>query len=197
VQAIRVGTVQTVADRILPERHKSQDVLQLVQSWFELYRRTVKPVADENAFWRAAFMDRNLQIHWMAKRIRPLGTPRLTDIKNWWRAWNRTNDYHDLDFDRKAGGTTRGSFHFMALRMNAEKERFFVSTQGVPGMGPSDVQIGDEIYAVKGCRALVVMRWVERDGTYVMVVVGLCFVDRWMYGRAMQGRCEWETLMLY
>jgi hypothetical protein len=85
----------------------------------------------------------------------------------------------------------------MALRMNAERERFFVTTQGVPGMGPSDVQVGDEIYAVKGSRALVVLRWVEREGTYVMVVVGLCFVDRWMYGRAMQGRCEWETLMLY
>ncbi|ORY01567.1 heterokaryon incompatibility protein-domain-containing protein [Clohesyomyces aquaticus] len=197
VQAIRVGTVQGVAERILPYRHGAPDVLRVVNDWLEFYRSTAQPVVDEDAFWRAAFMDRNVQQHWMAKRVRPLGTPRLNDAKSWWRAWNHTNDSRDLSFDRKAGGKTRGSFHYRALEMNAENEKFFVSTQGLPGMGSPDIQAGDEIYAIKGCKSLVLLRWVERKGSYVWVVVGLCFVDRWMYGRAIQGKCEWETLLLY
>jgi hypothetical protein len=197
VQAIRVGTVQTCTERILPDSHTERDVYRVVKEWLELYRSTARPIVEENAFWRAVFMDRNVQRHWMAKRDRPLGTPRLQDIKDWWRAWSRTNDRRDLTVDRKAGGTTRGYFHYRALELNVQKTKFFMSTQGLPGMGPYDVQPGDEIYALKGCKALVLVRWTERDELYVMMVVGLCFVDKWMYGRALQGKTEWETLELY
>lgn len=198
VVALRVATVQACAERILPDSYIPPDVLRVVNDWLEFYRRNVHPVVDYDAFWRTAFMDRNVQVHWMAKRVRPLGAPRLNDIKDWWRAWNRTNDHRDLGFDRKAGGTSRGYFHYRALKMNVERAKLFLTTQGLPGMGPPDVKVGDEIYALHGCRSLVVMRRVKRDNLYVLVVVGLCFVDKWMYGRALQGaRGDWQTLLLY
>jgi hypothetical protein len=197
VQAKRVATIQNCAERILPYSYIDEDVHRLVKEWLELYRSTALPVPEENAFWRAVFMDRNVQKDWMTKRYRLLGTPRLNDIKNWWRVWSRTNDRQDLTFDRKAVGTIRGQFHYKALQLNVQKTKFFVSSQGLPGMGPHDAQPGDEIYALKGCKALVVLRSMERNEVSVMTVVGLCFIDRWMYGRALQIRDKWEKLELY
>lgn len=81
--------------------------------------------------------------------------------------------------------------------MNAEQTKFFVTSQGLPGMGPRDVQSGDEIYAIAGCKSLVVLRPSLGKGQQQPTVVGLCFVDRWMYGRALQREAVWKTMTLY
>lgn len=142
-------------------------------------------------------MDRNVQRHWLERRKGPLSTVRLKDIKEWWAAWNSTRDHRDLSVDRKAGGTVRGRFHYKELRMNAEKLKFFVTSQGLPGMGPHDVQASDDIYAIAGCQALVVLRPSSMGDIERPTVVGLCFVDRWMYGRATQGGAVWKAMQVY
>ena len=111
--------------------------------------------------------------------------------------WCETGDPCDLNNDRKADGTQKGVFHYRAVQRNAEKTRFFVASQNLPGMGPFDVAVGDEVYALKGCKALVVLRKEEGAGREGYLVVGLCFVDRWMYGRALKGRATWETVQLF
>lgn len=196
VKAIRVSTVQACAERILPLCHTSEDLCVLVNAWLTLYRDNANPF-DSDAFWRAALMDRNVQRHWLHEHSGPLSTNGLKDVKRWWIAWNGTGDHRDLTVDRKAGGTKRGRFHYKELQMNAEKTRFFVTSQGLPGMGPHDMQPGDEIYAVAGCRALVILRPSLEKDVQRPTVVGLCFVDRWMYGRATQGGAAWRTMKLY
>lgn len=81
--------------------------------------------------------------------------------------------------------------------MNAEKVRFFITSQNLPGMDPHDMRPDDEIYALAGCKDLVVLRASPRKTKQELTVVGLCFVDRWMYGRALQGRAVWKTVDPY
>ena len=196
VKAIHVGSVHACAERILPPSHTPEDVRKLVNSWLALYRETVS-LFDGDAFWRATFMDRNVQTHWLAKKRGPLSSVRIREVKEWWTAWNRTGNHHDLTFDRKAGGNMRGKFHYKELQMNAEKTRFFVTSQELPGMGPHDMQPGDEVYAIAGSKALVVLRPLFEGNIDKLTVVGLCFVDRWMYGRATQGRTLWKSMKIY
>lgn len=196
VKAIYISSVQVCAEHTLPASNTPEDARKLVNEWLALYRDTVCPF-DADAFWRATFMDRNVQRHWLERRKGPLSTVRLKDIKEWWAAWNSTRDHRDLSFDRKAGGTVRGRFHYKELRMNAEKLKFFVTSQGLPGMGPHDVQASDDIYAIAGCQALVVLRTSSMGDIERPTVVGLCFVDRWMYGRATQGGAVWKAMQVY
>lgn len=200
VKAICVGTVLACAERVPPDAFKSRDisstVLKFVRDWRELYHDHVQP-ADEDAFWRAAFMDRDVQRDRMARRTNPLIPWRVKAIMKWWRNWNRTGDRQDLDVDRKAGGSNRGNFHYRALELNVEKARFFITTQGIPGMGPHDIQPSDKVYVLAGCKSLAVLRQGSRNGTDCVTFVGLCFLDGWMYGRATQGSPAWETLRLY
>jgi hypothetical protein len=187
VKAIRVGTVLSCAGRIPPHAFKSRDIssmiLKFVKDWRELYRDHVQP-ADEDAFWRAAFMDRDVQRDWKAPRTKSLIPRRINAIIKWWRNWNQTGDVRDLDVDRKAGGLNRGNYHYRALELNVEKATFFVTTQGIPGMGPHDIQISDKVYVLAGCKSLAVVRQKSRNETDCLKFVGLCFLDGWMYGRA-------------
>ncbi|KAH7094266.1 heterokaryon incompatibility protein-domain-containing protein [Paraphoma chrysanthemicola] len=80
VKGVRVASVQNVAERILPSNYGPPDLLRLVQEWRALHSEVVRP-PDDDAFWRAVFMDANVQRHWMSKRDRPLASPRLEDIK--------------------------------------------------------------------------------------------------------------------
>ncbi len=169
-------------------------IFKTVKEWYKLFGDN-SPNSNNDAFWRTVFMDRNVQIHWMHKRIRPIGQPRLQDIKTWWSAWTRTGDYHDPTMDRKSGGVFHGTYHYRALELNIEKATFFVTAAGEPAMGPRDVQPGDEVYALSGCRGLAVLRKSSVNGLDCFKFVGLSFVDGWMYGRAVQ-RPTWETLLL-
>jgi hypothetical protein len=200
VKAIRVGTVLACAGRIPPHAFNSRDIsstiLKFVKDWRELYHDHVQP-ADEHAFWRAAFMDRDVQRHWRAPRTNSLIPRRVNAIMEWWRNWNQTGDFRDLDVDRKAGGLNRGNFHYRALGLNVEKAKFFVTTQGIPGMGPHDIQPSDKVYVLAGCKSLAVVRQGSGNGTDCLTFVGLCFLDGWMYVRATQGSPAWETLQLY
>ncbi|KAJ8119134.1 hypothetical protein OPT61_g13 [Boeremia exigua] len=193
IKAIHVSSVQACARSILSTLCTPEDVRKLVNQQLSLYHGAALP-HDADAFWRAVFMDRNVQTHWLAKKRGPLSSTRVNEIKQWWAAWNKTGDHRDLTFDRKAGGASRGGYHYKELQMNVEKTMFFVTSQGLPGMGPHDVQAGDEIYAVAGCKALVVLRPSSDERP---TVVGLCFVDRWMYGRATQGGAEWKAMDIY
>ena len=87
--------------------------------------------------------------------------------------------------NRRAGSIKYGTFHHKELRMNAEQTKFFVTSQGLPGMGPHNVQSGDEIYALAGCKSLFVLRPSLGNNPQRPTVVELCFVDCWMYGRAL------------
>lgn len=193
IKVIHVSSIQACATTTLPASHSPKDMQELVEEWLVLYRANAVPL-DVDAFWRAVFMDRNVQMHWLSKKRGPLSSTRVDEIKQWWAAWSRTGDHRDLTLDRKAGGTSRGRFHYKELQMNAERTRFFVTAQGLPGMGPHDTEAGDEIFAVAGCKALIVLRpYPEHSCT----LVGLCFVDRWMYGRAMQGGAGWRTMSIH
>ncbi|KAJ4398108.1 hypothetical protein N0V91_010456 [Didymella pomorum] len=196
VRAIHVSSVQACAKRTLPLSNAPEGLRRLVTHWLALYQSFVNPF-DYDAFWRACFMDRNVQTHWLSRRRGPLNAVRLQDIKDWWIAWNETHDHHDLTFDRRAGSTKHGRFHHKELCMNAEQTKFFVTSQGLPGMGPHDMQSGDEIYALAGCKSLVVLRLSFEKDLQQSTVVGLCFVDRWMYGRVLQGGAVWKTMEIY
>jgi hypothetical protein len=196
IRAMHVSSVQACAERTLPLSNTPEDLRRLVSDWLGLYQKLANPF-DRDAFWRAFFMDRNVQTHWLSLRRGLLKADRLQDIKDWWTAWNDTYDHHDLTFDRRAGSTKHGRFHHKELRMNAEQTKFFVTLQGLPGMGSHDMQSGDEIYALAGCKSLVILRPSLEKDLEQLTVVGLCFVDRWMYGRALQGGAVWKTVALY
>lgn len=63
-------------------------------------------------------------------------------------------------------------------------------------MGPHDVEVADEIYILAGCPAPAVIRRAVVDEKEVRLFVGLCFLDWWMYGKAIRENLPWETLML-
>ena len=134
---------------------------------------------------------------WQTIRREPLKSQRIMKVKDWRKAWSMTRDHRDLALDRKAGGTKRGVFHYKELQRNAEKARIFVTSQGLPGMGPHDMQSGDEIYALARCKALVVLCPSPQKGEQRLTVVGLCFVDHWMYERALQGGAAWKKIDPY
>lgn len=196
VKAIYVSSVQTCAEQRLPLTQTPEDLRKLASTWLTLYRAIAHPF-DDDAFWRACFKDKNVQTDWQSIRKGPLHAQRLAEIKDWWKAWNETRDHRDLSLDRKAGGNRRGIFHYRELQRNTEKAGFFVTSQGLPGMGPYDMQPGDEIYALSGCKSLVVLRFLREKDVQRPTVVGLCFVDRWMYGRALQRGAVWKTMELY
>lgn len=196
VDAIRVASVKAVTERILPRNYDSTDLLHLVREWRETYKTNVG-LPEWNAFWRAVFMDANVQVHYMSRRRQSLSDARLQEIRKWYDSWSSSNDRRDLSFDRKSGGIERGCFHYRAVQRNADKTRFFMTSQDLPGMGPFDMAVGDEVYALKGCKALAVLRLTVKKGESGFLVVGLCFVDRWMYGRAAQGRARWEQVRLF
>ncbi|KAF3048480.1 hypothetical protein E8E11_009180 [Didymella keratinophila] len=196
VRALQVSSVQACAEGLLSLSNTPEDLRCLVNDWLTLYRKLANQF-DRDTFWRACFMDRNVQTHWLSRRRGPLNAARLQEIKDWWTAWNETHNHHDLTFDRRAGSIKRGRFHHKELRMNAEQTRSFVTSQGLPNMGPRDMRSGDDIYALAGCKALVVLRPISEEYRRGPTVVGLCFVDRWMYGRALQGKAVWRTMNLY
>ena len=68
--------------------------------------------------------------------------------------------------------------------------------QRLSGIGPHEMQLGDEAYAITGCKALVVLHSSLKSELERPTVVGLCFVDRWMYGRTTQGKVLWKTMQI-
>jgi hypothetical protein len=199
VKAIRVGTVFASGEQIpldlLIRRGSEALILKHVKDWRRLYNRKIHST-NEDAFWRAVFMDRDLERDRMHVRTDPLYGIRLAAIKEWFQSWDQTGDNRDLDVDRKAGGLTRGNYHFWALNMNVEKTKFFMLADDTPGMGPHDVQAEDEVYVLAGCKSPAVLRKGEWNGMDCFKFVGLCFVDAWMYGRATQDSLGWETLRI-
>ena len=196
IKAIHVSSIQACAKRSLPSPHTVEDVRKLVNQWMNLYQDTVCTL-DADAFWRTVFMDRNIQTHWLLKRVRPLAAVRVREIKQWWTTWENTSDHRDLTDDRKERDGSKGKYHYKELQMNVERTNFFVTSQGLPGMGPHEMKPGDEVYAIAGCKALVVLRPPSDEQSQGPTVVGLCFVDRWMYGRALQGRAIWKAIKIY
>ncbi|KAF2795034.1 hypothetical protein K505DRAFT_324342 [Melanomma pulvis-pyrius CBS 109.77] len=200
IKARRVGTVFVPGEQLSSHSIRGQGqeeaVLQCVKEWHELYHDNIQPTNDD-AFWRAVFMDRDIWRHWMHKRTNPLYKSRITGVSKWFHNWRQTGDERDLDTDKKAGGSTRGDYSYRALEMNVTKTKFFIMADGVPGMGPHEIQAEDEVFAVAGCKSLAVLRRGKWNGMDCFTFVGLCFVDGWMYGRATLGHPNWETLLLY
>ena len=200
VKAIRLGKVFSPGERIPLEFYeinmRGKAVLDYVERWRKLYHESLDDFNNEDSFWRTVFMDRDCRRHWSHIRKFPLHGNRLTDIQEWFQNWKQTGDARDLDTDRKAGGFTYEFEHYLALALNSTKATFFVMDDGVPGMGPHEVQAGDEVYVIAGCKALAILRREKRDEMDFLTLVGLCFVDGWMYGRAVEGDPIWETLQL-
>jgi len=198
IKMIQIGTVRACAIRVSQDELESSRgcnvVLSHVSEWQRLYKDCADP-PDYDKFWRAAFMDRDIWRNWLHER-KPLPWDRLADIKEWWRSWSETGDNRDLSVDRQAGDGSRGDYHYRALKLNAEKDRFFCIAKREPGLGPHDLQPTDEVYVLAGCRAPAVLRRVKRDGKDAFLFVGLCFVDGWMYGEATLGRPKWQTMTL-
>jgi hypothetical protein len=153
-------------------------------------------------FWRAAFMDRDIWRHWLHKR-HPLSARRMRDVEEWWNKWDRSKDERDLTSDTQRDDGQPGDYHYRALKMNMEKHRFFMTKKSVPGMGPHTMEVGDEIHMIQGCPAPTVLRRGKKkdsEGVEVEVVVfvGLCFVDLWMYGYVMRtAEPDWKTLEIH
>ncbi|PMD60443.1 HET-domain-containing protein [Hyaloscypha bicolor E] len=195
IKAIPIGTVGACARRVSHDRLHSNMVLSHISEWQRLYEDYTDPL-NTDRFWRAAFMDRDIQRDWLHKR-KQLPRRRLDDINRWWRSWNETGESQDLDLDKQAGDGSRGNYHYRALKLNAEKHRFFCTAKCEPALGPHDVQPFDEVYVLAGCQAPAILRRVMRDGKAAFLFVGLCFVDGWMYGEATFGQPEWQTAILY
>jgi hypothetical protein len=199
VQARRVGTVFARGASIPPDAFEDPDppgrIVSLIQDWHALYHK-LAPSPDENAFWRTTFMDRDPQRHWMHKREKSLPARSVAEIRKWWKHWEQTGDRRDLDANRNAGDGSRGAFQYRALSLAVEKTTLFITIEGLPGMGPHDLEPLDELYVLRGCKSLAVLRRGSAAEAYSLKFVGLCFVDTWMYGRATQGNPVWETLEL-
>ncbi|XTI82840.1 HET-domain-containing protein [Cenococcum geophilum] len=199
IKMIPIGTVHACARRVsqdeLNSNRTSNVVLSHVSEWQRLYKDCADP-PDNDKFWRAAFMDRDIWRYWLHER-KPLPWQRLADIKQWWRSWSETGDNRDLTVDKQAGDGSHGDYHYRALKLNAKNHRFFCTAKGEPGLGPHFMQPSDEVCVLAGCRAPAVLRRVMRDGKDAFLFVGLCFVDGWMYGEATLGRPKWQTVTLH
>lgn len=200
IKAVWVGTVSTLGEPMIVNSREgslsANTALEYVSHCRQLYRSKAQP-ANEDAFWRAIFMDRDIRRHWLHQRTQPLYGNRLADIEEWFHSWVRTRDNRDLNVDRKAGGLTRGSYHYNELARNLSMWSFFLIGDGFPAMGPHDVKADDNVYVVAGCNSPVVLRKKGKNGMGCFELVGLCFVDGWMYGRAMQGNSAWENVSIY
>ncbi|KAH8732040.1 heterokaryon incompatibility protein-domain-containing protein [Phaeosphaeriaceae sp. PMI808] len=200
VKGQRMGRVSACGDSaplsVLQGSGASENARKLLVDWKKLYDERA-PYPDDNAFWRTIFMDTDIWIHYMSPRRGILKQQRVDAIKSWWRNWNRTKDEHDLELDEKTGLKERGRYHYRALKRNLDPAKFFVTSKGVPGMGPHDMEPSDEIYLLAGCRALAVLREVEIDGKKCLTFVGLCFLDKQMHGSAVQGESNWQSLELF
>ncbi|KAK8108846.1 hypothetical protein PG984_014647 [Apiospora sp. TS-2023a] len=185
------------------ERDEAQLTLDLVTEWKVLHetRRGNPPssgIADEDSFWRTAFMDRDIWRYWLHKRrpLPPSQTARQPGLQ--------------------PGAVGRGTYHYRALTLNIEKCRFFCTDGGEPGLGPHDVAPGDEVFVLAGCRSPAVLRPISKDNgdeeqrgpeteesegiekdTKKYQFVGLCFVDGWMYGKAESRQIPRQSLELY
>ena len=151
VKATPIGTVGVCARRVSHDRLNSNMVLSHISEWQRLYEDYTDPL-NTDRFWRAAFMDRDIQRDWLHNR-KQLPRRRLDDINRWWRSCNETGDSRDIDLDKQAGDGSRGNYHYRALKLNAEKHRFFCTAKGEPAFGPHDVRRSDEVYVLAGCKA--------------------------------------------
>jgi hypothetical protein len=193
--AIFIGTLDICAPQVFKDDLIPDRLITHVSEWWRIYHSCAQP-ANADKFWRAAFMDRNIQRYWLHNR-RPLPGKNLSSIKKWWLAWKKTGDECDLDEDSQSRDGSPGDYHYRALKMNAQKQRFFCTAKREPGLGPHDLAPTDLIYVLGGCSAPAVLRRSKRGGRDSFVFVGLCFVDGWMYGEATFGKPKWQTLEVY
>lgn len=63
------------------------------------------------------------------------------------------------------------------------QRNFFVSEDGVPGMGPREMRRGDKICILPGCRVPVILREAPGHWEYI----GCCYLDGFMEGEGMIG----------
>ncbi|KAG0650479.1 Heterokaryon incompatibility protein [Hyphodiscus hymeniophilus] len=204
VKAIPIGTVHACANRLsdyeedlLDTPHGSSIILKHISEWQRLYTETAGSFDFDDKFWRTMFMDRHIRRYYMHERV-PLPPSRLHDIRDWWENWSKTGDRRDTYIPEQYDDDTVGDFHYRAVKLNFEKHRFFCSVGGEPGTGPMETQAFDEIFVLQGCSAPAILRrQVRNDGKDGFSLVGLCFIDGWMYGKAARGRVDWKTLTLY
>ena len=143
-------------------------------------------------------MDRYIRQYWLHQR-KPLPRRGLDDVQAWFDNYSRTGDPRDLDEDTHHfrptdDGIKWGTYHYRAVKLNVQSCRFFTTTAGVPGMGPHEVQVADELFVFAGSKAPAVLRRARRDREDVYLFVGLCFLDGNMYGEALQRGVRWQHI---
>lgn len=105
----------------------------------------------------------------------------------------------------KAFQTTVGDSFTAAQRILSKlsaasaNRSFFCTQEGDPGVSEGEVQNGDEVFVVQGSPVpLVLRRQGASDGVpgSEFKLVGHCYLDGWMYGRAVIEGKPWEDIVL-
>ena len=196
-EAISLGTIRACAGKVPSSDLTNAMVLSHVSEWQQLYLESVTS-PDSDTFWRTVLMDRYIRQYWLHKR-KPLPRRGLVDVQAWFDTYSRTGDPRDLDEDTHHyrptdDGSKWGTYHYRAVKLNVRTCRFFITTKGVPCMGPHQVQVADELFVLAGSKAPAVLRPTRRHGKEVYLSVGLCFVDGNMYGEALRRGVRWRNI---
>ena len=201
-EAIPLGTIRACAGQVPPGNLTEAMVLRHVSDWQQLYLESTTSSPDNDSFWRTVLMDRYIRRYWLHKRV-PLPRRALMDVQAWFENYSRTGDSRDLEEDTHHfrptdDGSKWGTYHYRAVRLNVETCRFFTTAEGVPCMGPHEVQVADEIFVLAGSKAPAVLRPARQDGKDVYLFVGLCFVDGYMYGEAVRKKgAMWQNITVH
>jgi hypothetical protein len=89
------------------------------------------------------------------------------------------------------------SYH-TAFRAACSGRRFFVTKKGYFGIGPAELEVGDDIYILAGGRAPLVLRPLPESQPNTFELVGDCYVHGVMDGEAVtertqrSGQSPWE-----
>jgi hypothetical protein len=108
-----------------------------------------------------------------------------------------TRSDNETDFANKLGDHLYAHYNY-SVRTNAfqcHHEAFFTTPEGVKGLCPAPAQIGDKIVVLSGGSVPYLIRtkeegWVDVKGGIQYEFVGECFLDGYMYGKAVQEGTE-------
>ncbi|XXH02833.1 hypothetical protein Hte_009220 [Hypoxylon texense] len=150
--------------------------LQTIRRWQEIARDNVDPTVMRSLFWRAIVMDKD-------------------------HMGNQATPSFGKALDAFIAGSNKPRSKFVqqfsdAVTRAVLGRRFFITKNGRIGLGPPDIQLGDQIAILKGCHVPLILR---KKGDY-MALVGEAYVSAMMNGELVsdleEGRYTLKSISL-
>ena len=180
------------------ERGRFREDLSCLEGW--LSAANIKNSNDWCAFWTTVLFGL-VSLEGGDRRILPED---LITIETWWelaqsaKIEGRGNSFlngRERNLVRVAG----------QLRNSVRVYKFWLTSRGFLGMGPQNLEKGDEVFVAKGSRLPLILRPIEHTVTQNLGIpghergysfVGQCYLHGFMDGEAVNPDTEWETIHL-